>query len=141
MSLGRNVGLDPSDIVCVRWGPSSAPLPQKGAQPPLFGSCLLWPNGWVDQDATWYDGKPRPGQQLLDADPAPPPRGTAPKFRPMSVVAKQLDGSKCHLVGRQASAQAALCYMETQLPLPKGAQPPIFGRVYCGQTIVHLSYC
>jgi len=21
-------------------------------QPPIFGLCLLWPNGWMDQDAT-----------------------------------------------------------------------------------------
>jgi len=20
---------------------------------PIFGPCLLWPNGWMDQDATW----------------------------------------------------------------------------------------
>jgi len=26
----------------------------KGAQLlPIFGPCLLWPNGWIDQDATW----------------------------------------------------------------------------------------
>jgi len=31
---------------CVRWGPSS-PSP-KGAQPPIFGPCLLSPNGWLD---------------------------------------------------------------------------------------------
>jgi len=37
---------------CVRWGPSSPP--QKGAQPPpIFCPCLLWPNGYMDQDATW----------------------------------------------------------------------------------------
>jgi len=21
---------------------------------------VLWPNGWKDQDATWYGGRPRP---------------------------------------------------------------------------------
>jgi len=21
---------------------------------------VLWPNGWMDQDATWYEGRPRP---------------------------------------------------------------------------------
>jgi len=29
---------------CVRWGPTSP----KGAQPPIFGPYLLWPNGWMD---------------------------------------------------------------------------------------------
>jgi len=38
---------------------------------------------------------------VLDGDPAPPPqRDTAPNVRPMSVVAKQLDGLRCHLVFR-----------------------------------------
>jgi len=30
-----------------------------------------------------------PGHIVLDGDPAPPKRGTAPDFRPMSIVAKQ----------------------------------------------------
>jgi len=40
---------------------------------------------------------------VLDGDPAlPSPKGhsPSPNFRPMSVVAKCLDGSSCHLVGR-----------------------------------------
>jgi len=37
-----------------------APLPKKGAEPPpqYFGPCLLWPNGWMDQDGTWHRGWP-----------------------------------------------------------------------------------
>jgi len=31
---------------CVRWGPSSPS--SKGAQAPIFGPYLLWPNGWMD---------------------------------------------------------------------------------------------
>ena len=42
-----------------------------------------------------------PGHIVLDEDPAPPPqRGTAPNFRPMPILAKRLDGSRWHLVGR-----------------------------------------
>jgi len=33
---------------------------KKGTPHPIFGWCLLWPNGWMEQDATWYGGKPRP---------------------------------------------------------------------------------
>jgi len=44
----------------------------------------------------------------------------------MTIVAKRLDGSRCYLVGRQASAQASLCEMGTEF-CPKRAQPPIFG--------------
>jgi len=40
------------------------------------------------------------GHIVLDGDPAPPKRGTAPNFQPMSVVAKRLERSRCHLVRR-----------------------------------------
>jgi len=38
--------------------------------PRIFGPCLLWPNGWMDQDATWYGG-----HIVLDGDPGPPRKG------------------------------------------------------------------
>jgi len=42
-----------------------------------------------------------PGRIVLDGDQAPlPQRGTAPNFRPISLVAKWLDGLRCHLVWR-----------------------------------------
>ena len=46
-----------------------------------------------------------PGHTVLDVDPAPPPKKKgaqlpSPNFRHMSVVAKQLDGLRCHLVWR-----------------------------------------
>ena len=42
MPLGMEVGLGPGHIVL---DGDPAPLPQKGAQPPIYGPCLLWPNG------------------------------------------------------------------------------------------------
>ena len=41
-----------------------------------------------------------PGHIVLDGDPAPPKEAQPRNFQPMSVVAKQLDGSRCHLVRR-----------------------------------------
>ena len=62
---------------------------------------------------------------------SPSPKGAQPpNFRPMSVVAKRLDGLRCHLVWRQASAQATLCSMRIQLSPAKGhthSLHPIFG--------------
>ena len=55
MLLGLEVGLGPGHIVL----DVDPPIPQR-EQPPIFGPCLLWPNAWMDQDATWYGGKPRP---------------------------------------------------------------------------------
>jgi len=42
-----------------------------------------------------------PGHVVLDGDPAPFSKGAqSPNFRPMSVVAKRLDGLRCLLVWR-----------------------------------------
>jgi len=50
-----------------------------------------------------------PGHIVLDGNPVPPPKGHTPNFRPVSVVAKRLDGSRCHLTRSWASVQATLC--------------------------------
>jgi len=65
---------------------------------------------------------------VLDGDLAPDrKKGTALNFRPMSIVAKWLDGLRCHLVWRKASAQATVLGGDPA-PLPKkGTEPPIFG--------------
>ena len=46
---------------CARWKP--APLPRKGGTAPHFRR-MLWPNGWMDQDVTWYKDRPRPRATL-----------------------------------------------------------------------------
>ena len=46
----------------------------KGAQPPIFGPYLLWLNGCMDQDATWYGGRPQPEDFVLDGNPDPSPK-------------------------------------------------------------------
>jgi len=95
---------------------------------------VLWPNGWVDQDATWYEVRPRPrghcvmGTQLSQL----PKKGHSPQFWPVSVVAKQLDGSRCRMDqdDRPSSSHG------------KGHSSPHFSaRVYCGHTVAHLSNC
>jgi len=48
MKLGMQVGLGPGHML----DEDPGPLP-KGAQPPIFSPYLLWPNGWMDQNATW----------------------------------------------------------------------------------------
>ena len=49
MSLGTEVGLGPGHIVL-----DGNPAPKKGGhRPPMFGPCLLWPNGYIDEDSTW----------------------------------------------------------------------------------------
>ena len=79
------VGLIPGDIVLNGY---PTPLSQKPVEPPIFGPCLLWPNGWMDEDAFSTEVDLSPGHIVLDGDPASPrERGTAaPSFRPMSVA-------------------------------------------------------
>jgi len=61
----------------------------------------LWPNGYMDQDETWHGCRPRPRPHCVTCGPRfPPQSGTAHNFRPMSVVAKRLAVSRCHLVWR-----------------------------------------
>jgi len=98
---------------CVRWG-SSSPTERGTATPTfeIYGRMLclrpynprsmsIIANGWMDQDETWHGGRPRPSPNCVKWGPSfPPQRGTAPNFRPMPIVAKRLDGSRCHLVGR-----------------------------------------
>jgi len=31
---------------------------------------VLWPNGWMDQDATWYGGRPRPRRYCVRWEPS-----------------------------------------------------------------------
>jgi len=49
MKLGIEVGLGPGHIVL----DGDPAAPQKGHSPaPIIGPHLLWPNGWMDKDAT-----------------------------------------------------------------------------------------
>ena len=79
MPLSTEVGLSPGDVVL-----DGVQAPPKRAQPPVFGPCLLWPNGWMDEDATWYGNRPRPRPQCVTRGPSsPPPRNghSSPPFR------------------------------------------------------------
>jgi len=69
MPLRMEVGLGPGDFVFD--GDPSSPF-QKGAEYPFFGPCVLWPNGWMDQDGTWHGGGPQ--SRSLCARWGPPPQ-------------------------------------------------------------------
>jgi len=92
--IGTDVNLGQGDVVL-----DGVAAPPKRGTAPVFGRCLLWPNGWMDEDATWYGSRPRPwphcvrrvtGTQLSRE------RGTAaPSFRSMSIVATVAHLSYC----------------------------------------------
>jgi len=100
MPLGMELGLSPGD--CARWDP--APPPQKGAEPPPQFSAHFY----CGQTAEWINMALGmevglgPGHIVLGGDPAPLPKKAAetPNFRPIFILAKRLDASRCHLVWR-----------------------------------------
>ena len=44
---------------------------------PMFGPCLLWPNGWMDEDAAWYRSRPWPRPHCTRRGPSSRERGAA----------------------------------------------------------------
>jgi len=116
MALGMEVGLGPGHIVL-----DGSQLPRKGHSSPhrpLFSAHVYCGNGrpsqlllsscYCRQTAGWIkmplgmEVGLISGDFVLDGNPASPPlKGhSPPNFRPMSVVAKRLDGLRWHLVWR-----------------------------------------
>ena len=83
------------------------------------------------------------GHIVLDGIQLLLPKGAlSPNFRPISVVTKWLDGSKCHFVRRYRPWPRPHCVTWWSSSSKKGHSPPQFSaHVYCGQTVTHLSYC
>jgi len=86
----------------------------------------------MDQDETRHAGRPRPWPHCVRWGPSSPSAkkgAEPPNFRPMSVVAKQLDGSRCHLVWRmQIGLGPGHIVRDGDLappPQKKGAQPSV----------------
>jgi len=62
------VGLSPGDFVL---DGDPVPPPKKGAEPPIFSPCVLRPSACMDQDATWYGGRPCPRRHCVRWGPSP----------------------------------------------------------------------
>jgi len=80
VQLGTEVGLSPYYIVL--YGVPTPPPPQKKGTAPLFGPCLLWPNGCIYQDTTFYKGRPQPRRHCVrwGPSPFPPLKGHSPQI-------------------------------------------------------------
>ena len=120
---GIEVGLSPGDFVL---DGDAAPPPKKGAQPQIFGPCLLWPNGWMDQDGTWHGGRAWSRPHCARWRPSSPLQkgGRAPYFPPIYIVSKRLDASRCQLGMELGLGPGDFVFAP---PPEKGADPQIFG--------------
>jgi len=102
MPLGMQLGLCPGDFVLD--GEPASPQKKRQQPHPIFGPCLLWPKGSMDDDATWYGSRPQPRPHCVRRGPSfPRERGTAassppPSFRPMSIVTTVAHLSYCWAV-------------------------------------------
>jgi len=95
---------------------------------PVCDVRALWPNGWTDQDEPWRAGRPRTWPHCVRWGPSyPSPKwAQPPNFRPISVVAKWLHGSRC-------PGDFVLDGDLARRSLPKeGRRPQIFGPCLLG---------
>jgi len=134
MPLGIELGLSPGTLCnCVRRGP--CPFLQKGGgAPQIFGPYLLWPNGWMDQDAPWYEGRPHP-------------RGLCVRWGPSSPSPKrayfycgQTAGCIEMPLGMEVGLSAGDFMLDRDpVSLPKrGGAPQFSAHVYCDQTVAWI---
>jgi len=111
----------------VRWGPS--PRPQKGgrAPSPIFGPFLLWSNGWMHQDATWYGATPQPRGLCVRWGHSPSPkRGRRPRqiFGPCLLC--QTAGCITMPLGMQVGLSPGdLVFDGVPAPSPKRGRSPL----------------
>ena len=105
------------------------PFP-KGAQSPIFGTCLLWPNGCMYQDTTWYGGRPQPRQHCATWGPSSPPlKGHSPQFSANVPCDQTAVCIKMPLAMEVGLSPGDFVLDGYPAPTPKGAEPhPIFGR-------------
>jgi len=109
--LRMEVGLGQGHIVLY-----GNPGPPTKRHTSILGPFLLWPNGWMDKDATWYKGRFRPRPHCVRWEASSPKKGhsSPPHFWPMSIVG--LGSGDIVLDGNRT-------------PYGKGhSSPPLFGR-------------
>ena len=142
MPLGMDEGLSPGDIVLD--GEPVSPPRQWGRAPQIFGPCLLWPNSWMDQDATWYGGRPRPTRHCVRRGPSYPRKKGTPT--PTQFLANVYCGQMAVWtktpLGTAADLGSGHIRVLGGVPAPaKGVQHPTLFRPYLLWPRSPISYC
>ena len=91
--------------VVLDWDPALSP--KRGIAAPIIGPCLLRQNGWMDQDATWWRGRPQPRRHCTKLIPlfslryitnfpnfVPSVHWSVPNFTPIGATCRPC-GGKC----------------------------------------------
>jgi len=135
MAFGMEVGLGPSHIM-LDGDPAS--LPKKGTEPPIFGPLLLSPNGWMDQDGTWYGGKPQPRRLCVRWGPSfPSTKGAqSPQFSANVHCGQTTEWTKVAL-GMEVDLGPGDLVFDGDPATPRTEGTPtttqFLAHVYCGQ--------
>ena len=132
MALDMKVGLGPGHIVL---DGDAAPSAKKATEPPIFGPYLLWPKCWMDEDTTWYIGRPQPrrhcvrwGTSSLQKGHSPPPI-----FRPCLLWPNGWMDEDATCYGSRPRLRPHSVRQGASPPLRKGHISPLFAaHVYCG---------
>ena len=107
-------------------------------KPPILSHCPLWPNGWMDQDATWYGCKRRPRRRCVRWGFSAPLKGAQPpSFRFMvHVYCSQTAGWQKTPLGTEVYLGPDHIVLEgVPALLERGTaaeQPPLSAHVYYG---------
>jgi len=117
------------------------PFPKNRAEshPTNFGPCLLCQNGWMDQDATWYGGRPRPTRHCFRWRPSSPfpKRGTKPRnCRPIVYCGQTAAWNKMPLGMVVGLGPGHIVLDGDPAPIPKRghSSPQSWAHVCCGQS-------
>jgi len=111
---------------------------------------VLWPNGWMDQDAIWYGGRPRFRRHCVRSESSSPTErdrtvnSPPPLFGPCLLWPNGWMDQDTTWYGGRPRPTCHYVRWGPSSPPWKGAQQPqphFSARVYCGQTVAHLSIC
>ena len=128
MNLGTQVGLDSGHIVLDGY---PAPPPQS----PQFSAHVLWPNGWMDQDATRYGGIPRPRRNCVRWGTSTPKKGAHPPFSAHVYCGQTAVCTRIPLGTEVGLMLGNIMLDGDPVPPPrKGTAPKFSARVLYGQT-------
>jgi len=132
---------------CVRWAHSSPPQNRGQNLPPttiFFGTSLLWPNGCMHQDATWYGGRLRAEAYATLCSmwtQLPPEKGhTHPTQFLAHVYCGQMAAWMKTPLRTEVNLSPGHTVLDGVLPPTKGAQqPPSFRSMSIVIGVAHLS--
>jgi len=120
-----------------------APPPQKGTELPIFSPCLLWPNGWMDQDDTWHGGGPQSRPHCARWGPSylPQKGGRASIFDPFLLWPNCWVHQDATCYGGRPQPSRLCVTWRPSFPSPKMVGAPNFRPMSIMATVTHLTYC